>query len=150
MSVGILSRFGIDTESVDQAVTNTGLGIIRPPQIFTDLCEAARTDYLEAFRSSRAQPPKKVFTPADLAAGPWRKFAIGSKNGVGEAYAQLLQTIYFDSNQPGHASLNTLFNVIIELRNQLMRVLQISERTRSGTAFGTRAGFITTRPAEVS
>lgn len=122
MSVGTLSRFGIDAESVDQAVTSTGLGIIRPPQIFTDLCEAARADYLAAFKSTRAQPPKKAFAPADLAAGPWRKFAIGSKNGIGEAYAQLLQTIYFDSNRPDHASLNTLFKVIIELRNQLMRV----------------------------
>jgi hypothetical protein len=117
-----LSRLGIETASVDREVTRTGLAIIRPSQIFADLCEAARADYLAAFRSTRAQPPKKVFAPADLAVGPWRKFTIGSKNGVGESYAQLLQTIYFDSNQPGHASLNTLFKVIIELRNQLMRV----------------------------
>jgi hypothetical protein len=122
VSAGILSQFGIDTDPVDQAVTSTGLAIIRPPQRFIDLCEAARADYLAAFKSTPVQPPKRTFAPADLAAGPWRKFTIGSKNGVGEAYAQLLQTIYFDSNQPGRPSLNTLFKVIIALRNQLMRV----------------------------
>ena len=50
------------------------------------------------------------------------KFAIGSRNGVGEPYAQLLQTIYFDPAGARHPSLNALFKVMIGLRNQLMHV----------------------------
>jgi hypothetical protein len=118
----MLTAFAIDTSRIEHEVSTTGLSIVRPAASFLELCETARADYLAAFRRSTVQPPKKAFKPADLAKGPWRKFAIGSKNGVGESYAQLLQTTYFDPTCPAHPSLNLLFEVVIELRNQLMRV----------------------------
>jgi hypothetical protein len=118
----MVSTFDIDTHLIDREVSTSGLSIVRPARTFLELCESARADYLEAFKTTNVQPPKKAFRPSDLAAGPWRKFAIGSKNGVGESYAQLLQTVYFDSNRPSHASLNSLFKLVIQLRNRLMRV----------------------------
>ena len=118
----MLTAFEIDIPQIERDVSTVGLSIVRPSARFRELCEAARADYLTAFRSSTVQPPKKPFKPTDLAAGPWRKFAIGSKNGVGEEYAQLLQTIYFDPTGLQYRSLNRVFEVAIELRNRLMRV----------------------------
>jgi len=118
----MLTAFEIETSRIEHEVSSTGLSIVRPAAGFLELCEAARGDYLAAFRRAKVQPPKQAFKAADLAAGPWRKFTIGSRNGVGEAYAQLLQTMYFDPTESGHPSLNKLFDVVIELRNRLMRV----------------------------
>ena len=118
----MLTAFEIDTRLVEREVSAIGMSTVRPAGNFVELCEAARADYLAAFNTTSIQPPKKPFRPSDLAAGPWRKCAIGSKNGVGEPYAQLLQTIYFDPAGAGHPSLNALFKIMIELRNQLMHV----------------------------
>jgi hypothetical protein len=118
----MLTAFGIDTARIEREVATTGLSIVPPTSDLRALCETARVDYLAAFGKAAVQPPKRAFRPADLSAGPWRKFTIGSKNGVGEAYAQLLQTTYFDPLGPAHPSLNRLFAVIIALRNELMRV----------------------------
>ena len=118
----MLTAFEIDTRLIEREVSTVGMSTVRPARSFVDLCEAARADYLAAFRTTRVQPPKKAFKPSDLAVGPWRKFAIGSQNGVGEPYAQLLQTMYFDPTASGHPSLNALFKVMIELRNRLMHV----------------------------
>ena len=118
----MLTAFDIDIAQIERDVSNTGLSIVRPSSAFAELCEGARSDYLAAFRRAPVQPPKKAFGRGDLATAPWRKFTIGSKNGVGEAYAQLLQTIYFDPAAPEHERLNRLFETMIALRNQLMHV----------------------------
>jgi hypothetical protein len=118
----MLSSFSIDIPSIEREVAGTGMAIVRPAPPFLELCESARADYLAEFTRAPVQPPRRPFRPADLAAAPWRKFAIGSKNGVGESYAQLLQTMYFDPTRPAHPSLNALFAIVIELRNRLMRV----------------------------
>jgi hypothetical protein len=112
----------VDVAAVAREVAAAGLSIIRPDDGMRQLAVAARTDYLNAFRAAPVQPPKRPFQPADLAVGPWRKYTIGSKNGVGEPYAQLLQTTYFDPTLKSHPSLNALFDAIIALRNTLMRV----------------------------
>jgi hypothetical protein len=112
----------IDWIQIDREVTEHGLSIVQPSNDFTASCRAAREEYLRAFAAAPIHPPKEVFKPADLASGPWRKFTIGSKNGVGEAYAQLLQTMYFATEQKSFPSLAAVFGVIIGLRNRLMRV----------------------------
>lgn len=112
----------IDWSAIDSEVTDKGLSIVRPSSEFTALCEQAREEYLRAFSAAAIHPPKETFRPSDLTAAPWRKFTIGSKNGVGEAYAQLLQTTYFDANQRQYPALSAVFTTIIELRNRLMRV----------------------------
>jgi hypothetical protein len=120
----MLSALNIDIERIGRDVAATGLALVRPETGFVELCSSARSEYLDAFRAAKVQPPKRPFKPSDLAAGPWRKFTIGSRNGVGEAYAQLLQTMYFDAHQRQYPSLASMFSIIIQLRNQLMRVAQ--------------------------
>jgi hypothetical protein len=117
----MLTAYGIDAERIGREVAATGLAIVRPGQGFQELCAAAKHDYVQAFRATPVQPPKRGFTPAELVHGPWRKYTIGSKNGVGEAYAQLLQTTYFGPG-PRYPSLSALFGVIIAVRNRLMQV----------------------------
>ncbi len=118
----MLSTLNIDIAQIARDVSATGLAIVRPGGDFVTLCKSAKAEYLDAFRTTKARPPKQPFKPSDLAAGPWRKYTIGSRNGVGESYAQLLQTMYFDANQRSGTSLSELFAIIIELRNHLMRV----------------------------
>lgn len=118
----MLTALDIDIAQIEREVSTTGLAIVPPTDARRDLYAGARDDYLAAFANAPVQPPKRAFRPSDLAAGPWRKFTIGSRNGVGEAYAQLLQTTYFDPNGASHPSLNALFSMIIALRNQLMKV----------------------------
>src|SRR5262245_48155252 len=117
----MLAAFEIDAARIGEEVAATGLAIVRPGEGFEEVCASAKQDYSEAFRATAVKPAKQGLKPADLAAGPWRKYTIGSKNGVGEAYAQLLQTTYFAPG-PSSPSLTRLFEIIIALRNQLMHV----------------------------
>src|ERR1700722_18786401 len=114
----MLSALNIDIERIDRDVSATGLALVRPEPGFVELCRSARAEYLDAFRASKVQPPRRPFNPSYFADGPWRKFTIGSKTGVGEAYAQLLQTMYFDAHQRQYPSLGSMFAIIIRLRNQ--------------------------------
>jgi hypothetical protein len=118
----MVPAINIDVTAVAREVVEKGYTIVRPSGGFAELCVAARAEYVDACRTLRVQPPKKSFRPADLHAGPWRKFAIGSKNGVGEPYAQLLQTVYFWDADPARPALKALFDGVIGLRNQLMQV----------------------------
>jgi len=118
----LLNLIGIEIAQIEEEVLATGLSIVPATDALVSLCAAARLDYLAAFRRAVVQPPKKPFSVSDLTTGPWRKFTIGSRNGVGEAYAQLLQTTYFSAMAATHADLSRLFVLIIELRNRLMHV----------------------------
>jgi len=118
----MLTALDIDIAQIERDVSTTGLAIVPPTDARRELYETARADYLDAFAKTPVRPPKRAFTPSELAAGPWRKFTIGSRNGVGEAYAQLLQTTYFASDDPSYPSLTRLFSMIIALRNTLMKV----------------------------
>lgn len=118
----MLTALGIEPAVIGEEVARSGLAIVRPGESFVELCASARAEYVDAFRTTPVQPPKKAFKPSDLTAGPWRKYTIGSKNGVGEAYAQLLQTTYFDANEKRCPALSEVFTIIIRLRNELMRV----------------------------
>jgi hypothetical protein len=110
-----------EIKSIDRELAGKGYTIIRPEGL-KDLCGQARQEYLQAFRDNPPQPPKKRFNYADLAMRPWRKLVIGSQNGVGESYAQLLQATYFDCHTSPYPALNTLFEFMNRLRNRLMKV----------------------------
>lgn len=86
---------------------------------FKELARAARDEYLASMQSWTLNAPKTKMNPRDLIERPWRKLAIGSSNGVGEAYAQLLQTTYFDEQYPGYNALRSLFSKLIALRNEI-------------------------------
>lgn len=107
--------------AIRDQVCRTGYAIQRPNGL-VELCDTARSEYLAAFKQTKLQPPKIRFSYGDLARGPWRKLTIGSQNGAGEAYAQFLQSMYFDAQQSRYPSLNRLFKFMNALRNQLMNV----------------------------
>ena len=99
-----------DVRSIDKDIAEQGFSVRRPPSLMA-LCEAARIEYLDVFQKADLQPPRKKFSYTDLARAPWRKLAIGSQNGVGETYAQVLQTIYFDCRHSPNRALNALFSL---------------------------------------
>lgn len=118
----MIHEFGPEeVASIEADVRTNGFSIRRPPGL-AELCESARSEYLDVFRTTKLQAPKTRFSYSDLARGPWRKLAIGSQNGVGEAYAQFLQTVYFDSNKSVYGSINLIFRFMNAVRNQLMKV----------------------------
>lgn len=87
-----------------------------------EIATAAREEYLACMRSAVLHAPRHRFTRHQLASGPWRKLAIGSTNGLGDPYAQLLQTTYFDEHTCDRIapSLSVLFQELIALRNALV------------------------------
>jgi len=110
-----------DIAGIDIQLADRGYAILHPAGL-EDLCMRARAEYVDVFRKTAPQPPKKRFSFADLKSGPWKKMVIGSQNGVGEAYAQLLQAVYFDAFASSWPALNELFRFMNTLRNQLMKV----------------------------
>jgi hypothetical protein len=111
----------LDLDVIHLDIAENGFSVLRLPGM-EQLCELARTEYLDALATHPLQPPKKRFHYSELRQAPWRKLAVGSTNGVGEAYAQFLQTIYFDNGHSAYPHLNTLFKLIVEVRNRLMGV----------------------------
>lgn len=111
----------IDLDSIRKEVAENAYSVVRP-RGFTELCEAARQDWLQAMERTEMQPPRKSFSYPDLKKGPWRKLAISSTNGIGEPYAQFLQSMYFDHHRSEYKNLNKLFKFVIEFRNRLMDV----------------------------
>jgi hypothetical protein len=80
---------------------------------------SAKEEYLRSMEFLEIHSPKEKFSPEQLALAPWRKFAIGSRTGNGEAYSQILQTTYFSERDLKFPALVKLFNLMIELRNEL-------------------------------
>jgi hypothetical protein len=122
-----------DNQSLTNTVSNDELAEIRSSldkngwaaftcSLFTDLGILARSDYLKSMSLTELHAPDESFGPADLEEHPWRKLAIGSRNGLGEPYAQLLQTTYFDEEGIQFNGLTTLFREMRILRNSLLDI----------------------------
>jgi hypothetical protein len=111
----------IDPEGVDKELNVRGYMIVRD-QEFTQICECARADYRACFAQSKPHVSTARFDYRALKIEPWRKMAIGSKNGLGHTIAQNLQSIYFDAHDRNYPSLVSLFGAMIAVRNKLMRV----------------------------
>jgi hypothetical protein len=88
----------------------------------TNLCGEARREYLVQRRQGEVHPPDQGFSRSDLKTGPWRKLAIGSTNGLGEPYAQLLQTTYFLEDDRAFPALSELFATLLKLRNMILDI----------------------------
>ena len=99
-----------------------------------ELCQGARAEYLNIMPFLKVHAPQESFVPKDLEHGPWRKLAIGSVNGVGEPYAQMLSTTYFQESNIRTPSLSTLFSVLISTRNRILGIRENfgSEPNRDG------------------
>ena len=89
---------------------------------FRKLAPLARAEYFQLMNTVPANAPKAKLAPASLKDSPWKKLAIGSSNGVGEKYAQLLQTTYFAENDARYPALRDIFAGLIGLRNDVLGV----------------------------
>ena len=110
----------LNIEKIKVELKNKGFSIIETG--LTDLISKARMDYLGAFNQLTLHSPREPFTPHDLLQAPWRKLAIGSRNGIGEPYAQFLQTTYFHEQCQKYSHLQQLFLNMIQLRNNFLQL----------------------------
>ena len=79
----------------------------------------AKAEYFATMDSVGLKPAGEKLHPAELTQQPWRKLAVGSKNGSGEPYSQVLQTTYFSQNDLTRPVLSQIFTRLIELRNTM-------------------------------
>lgn len=111
----------LDLDAVDAALDRHGYLIVRNDEL-TALCAQARADYVRFFEQSKPKPPRESFDFRHLAREPWRKYAIGSHIGLGDPYAQNLQSSYFDYRDRNYPQLGELFAQLLAIRNHLMRL----------------------------
>jgi hypothetical protein len=85
----------VDADVVEKEVTQHGYFIFKTPET-ARLADDARREY---FRTFKDYPMRSGgFAYQELIRGPIRKKNISSRNGLGEAYAQVLQTVYYPSD----------------------------------------------------
>ncbi len=111
----------IDPDQIDKELDARGYLIIKAADLEGD-CIAARAEYERCLGLSKLHPTREKFHYSELAKAPWRKLAIGSSNGLGDTYAQNLQSIYFDFNDKNYPALGSLFRLMVLIRNKLMGV----------------------------
>lgn len=111
----------IDPNQVDKELNERGYLIIHDAGTEQN-CVAARAEYDRCLKSSKLHATREKFHYSVLAREPWRKLAIGSSNGLGDPYAQNLQSIYFNSRDENYPALGSLFNMMVLIRNRLMGV----------------------------
>lgn len=111
----------IDPEQIDDELNRCCYVVVKHPDIVA-VSLAARAEYERCLQASKAHAPRERFHYSVLKNQPWRKMALGSSNGVGDPYAQNLQTIYFDMSDRNYPALGSLFKIMVEVRNRLMRL----------------------------
>lgn len=111
----------LNIDGISNRIQNNGFVTEIDGEI-VQLAHGARAEYLKAMSSLQVHAPRERFSPKDLEHGPWRKFTIGSANGLGESYAQMLQTTYFHEHNVGTPTLNAFFAALIKLRNRVLGI----------------------------
>jgi hypothetical protein len=111
----------LNSETVNAELNYHGYLIIKDAEL-KHTCEAARVEYEACLQAVRPHPPDEKFDYRQLSRGPWRKLAIGSRNGLGHPIAQNLQSTYFDPGDKSYRALGSLFRSMIAVRNKLMTV----------------------------
>ena len=92
---------------------------ILPSFLSSDIISQAKAEYFATLDSVNLKSAGEKLKPTELHLSPWRKLAVGSRNGLGERYSQVLQTTYFSQNDISRPALSHVFNQLIELRNGL-------------------------------
>src|SRR5262249_30275086 len=103
-----MDAIAIDPEEIDLQLDKHGYFVIKDPEI-ASACLVARAEYESCLQMATLHAPRERFHYSSLSKGPWRKLAIGSSNGIGDPYAQNLQTVYFDVNDMNYPALGSLF-----------------------------------------
>jgi hypothetical protein len=111
----------LDPRQIDKELNARGYLIIHDAGL-KQTCVAARAEYDRCLKSSPLHATRERFDYSALLEKPWRKLAIGSTNGLGDPYAQNLQSIYFNSSDPSYPALGSLFHTMVLIRNRLMGV----------------------------
>jgi hypothetical protein len=111
----------IDPERIGRVLDEQGYITIKDAAI-AESSSAARADYDRCLKASKLHATREKFHFSSLSREPWRKLAIGSSNGIGDPYAQNLQSIYFDASDPNYPALGALFKFMIAVPNRLMRL----------------------------
>lgn len=106
------------SHEIDDEISKKGFVIISDPKI-KKLAENARNEYHKNFTSLTLNPKNIRFNYLDVNKNPIRKLSIGASNGVGDPYAQFLQSTYFSCHSPKLQSLAKLAKLLIQFRNQL-------------------------------
>jgi hypothetical protein len=123
-----------DLERIDAELDQRGYVVVRDAEI-RSLCPAARAEYERCMRTCEVHAPSDPFDFRALSNEPWRKLAIGSRNGLGQSYAQNLQSAYFDPDDKNYPALRSLFAIMLRVRNRLMRVPETFGRDPRGDRF---------------
>ncbi|PYJ86678.1 MAG: hypothetical protein DME70_07790 [Verrucomicrobia bacterium] len=110
-----------DRQVVDKELHRHGYFILKDKDL-ESRCEAARKDYEISLARAKLHAPGEKFDYKKLSRKPWRKLAIGSKNGLGHSIAQNLQTTYFSPDDRNYPGLGVLFRSMVAVRNKLMAV----------------------------
>jgi hypothetical protein len=117
----LLLGFLRNIDGLSDRIKNTGY-VVEVDNEIVEMSQGARTEYLNVVPCLQVHAPRESFSPKNLASGPWRKLAIGSVNGVGDPYAQMLATTYFHERNPGTPFLNALFSTLISTRNRILGI----------------------------
>ena len=102
-------------------IQSTGF-VVEVESEIVQMVQGARAEYFIAMLALPVHAPRERFSPKKSEHHPWRKFTVGSANGVGESYAQMLQTTYFHERNVGTPYLTALFGVLICLRNRILGI----------------------------
>src|SRR6478609_5316283 len=105
----------IALEPILQDVAQQGYSFLKTDYTI-ELARAARDEYYSLFQNFPAS--SKGFVYSDLLKSPIRKKNISSSTGVGETYAQVLQSTYFHESYPNPV-LSELIQLLITLRNRV-------------------------------
>jgi len=108
----------LDSEEILNALRKDGF-ILIPSFLTHEEVEKTRAEYFLSLSRLEPHPPSQRFDPGNLKITPWRKFAVGSRNGSGDPYSQVLQTTYFSPSAPDYPVLGSVFSRLIALRNTL-------------------------------
>ena len=106
-------------DKIKRGLKNNGYFIYKK-FINKEICLLAKNEYFACQINSDLHSQAEVFLPKDLLEKCWRKTAIGSGNGLGEKYSQVLQTTYIPLKETeGFKNLSFCFKEAVQLRNQL-------------------------------
>lgn len=111
----------LDVNHIDAMLDKHGYIVIHDLEL-KSLSLAVRAEYEQCLRATKPHAPRARLDFRTLPNEPWRKLAISSRNGIGEAYAQNLQSTYFSADDKNYPALGSMFKMMIGVRNQLMRV----------------------------
>lgn len=117
------NKSALDIQGMEALLAKEGSCIIDDWELKSQV-KLARDEYYQSMKVCKLAPQKQKFHYTDLNTKPHRKLAIGSTNGIGDPYAQFLQTTYFSKDDPQYSKLGSIFGYLISLRNRILGIAE--------------------------